>query len=584
MQKSKRIFHASLLISAAFFLVMTISPALPNLFIGSASVCAAAFLLIFTEFDFMQVRISGIWLLLLSASIAILLCCGFSALFPAHWAYSSGMERLADIFHCDRAAFLTVLRWIFAFLSLPFLLSLSYSFLVFLRKSFLSVHLGQALHLCLTQIKPHALLKAFLSSAAGILCSVLIGTVLLTAVYLLPTDGIEANLKASAPLLAEEGEYPVLSSLCTGTLDNFTDSYILLKSAESSGSPLTDAMLTKNNSVSGLSSFFSLTSHYIDGTEFNSVHAYPRYWHGFLIFTKPLLCITDYAGIRLINTFAQILLTTVICILLWKRLSIAHSVSWLLCYLMLMPAALGKSLQFSSCFYVFSLAVLALLLYFSDQAGAAVKAEAIFLFTGIFLAYFDFLTYPIATFGIPAVVYTALNRSRVEQKLADLFRVFLFWCLGYGGMWSSKWILASILTDENVIADALHSVSVRTSGASTGGTVSYSIFGCIGQNFSLFFSSIFTVFLVLFSLILLIRMRKRFHGKIENVFPAASPLPYILLSLLPILWYSFTVNHSTIHSFFTNKACAVSALAVLFGLSDLYCSSVRGIFIASPED
>jgi len=41
----------------------------------------------------------------------------------------------------------------------------------------------------------------------------------------------------------------------------------------------------------------------------------------------------------------------------------------------------------------------------------------------------------------------------------------LAWGLGYAGMWSGKWVVASVLTGRNVLQEALFSVMPR-SGAS----------------------------------------------------------------------------------------------------------------------
>lgn len=43
-------------------------------------------------------------------------------------------------------------------------------------------------------------------------------------------------------------------------------------------------------------------------------------------------------------------------------------------------------------------------------------------------------------------------------------------------------------------------------------------------------------------------------------------LLYIVVSLAPLIWYAFATNHSQIHAWFTNKACAVSVMAICFAL------------------
>ena len=78
-----------------------------------------------------------------------------------------------------------------------------------------------------------------------LLLSALIGTVLLCAVYALPTGPIDANVRKSAEVMEREGEYPTLFSWCLSTLDNFTDSYMLLEAADPSDGSVLEKALTK---------------------------------------------------------------------------------------------------------------------------------------------------------------------------------------------------------------------------------------------------------------------------------------------------------------------------------------------------
>ena len=44
-----------------------------------------------------------------------------------------------------------------------------------------------------------------------------------------------------------------------------------------------------------------LTDYYIEEVPLPESVGYPRYWHGYEIWLKPLLSLTDYAGIRMIS-------------------------------------------------------------------------------------------------------------------------------------------------------------------------------------------------------------------------------------------------------------------------------------------
>ncbi len=46
-------------------------------------------------------------------------------------------------------------------------------------------------------------------------------------------------------------------------------------------------------------------------------------------------------------------------------------------------------------------------------------------------------------------------------------------------------------------------------------------------------------------------------------------LPYILIAMIPVVWYTATTNHSCVHTYYTNKALVGSLLAVLWGLLNI---------------
>ena len=407
---------------------------------------------------------------------------------------------------------------------------------------------------------PEKLIKALLSIAIAVLC----GTLLLIGVYLLPASGIDRHVRSSADTIAKEGTYPRLSELCTSQLDNFTDSIMLLEAAYSSGSPLRDAMSVPRGYMEGRDVPETLTAHYIGGEPFDDEIWYARYWHGYLVFLKPLLAVMDYPALRTLNGILQAALVILISALLYRRGHRIAMLSYQLSYAMLMPVALASSLQFSSCFYVFNLACLALLLQKENDLRA--KAPKLFLWCGILTAFFDLLTYPAAAFGMPMVFYLLLiGDDAAESKIVSLVRNGISWCLGFGGMWAAKWLLASAITGKNVIAEGMYRVAIRTYIPSEIDPSRYGWLECEIKNYGAFFATPFTAGAILLAgyLICWCLKAKKNSGR-SLTLPL---LPFALAALIPVAWHAFAVNHSTVHYWFTNKACVVSLTAILFGLA-----------------
>ena len=71
------------------------------------------------------------------------------------------------------------------------------------------------------------------------------------------------------------------------------------------------------------------------------------------------------------------------------------------------------------------------------------------------------LTYPLVSLGIPLCFLVALNREKffalpIKSAIKKLTAYSAAWGFGYVGMWASKWILATMFTEYNVLVDAFY--------------------------------------------------------------------------------------------------------------------------------
>ena len=403
--------------------------------------------------------------------------------------------------------------------------------------------------------------KSIFTLIVNLAFSAVIGTLLIWGVYSLPMDRIDGNMKSSAELLYNEGTYPSLYSWCFSRSDNYSDAIILLEASDKTdSSALENAMLSNWGSIDGCDSVLSLKLHMIDGIDFSREVSYSRYWQGYLATIKPLLGLTDYEGIRVVNGSIQIFLMLLICVLLVARGRKDLIIPLLLSYMMLVPPVMGRCLFFSSCFLITLISVIVLLVIKGDR-----KLPLLFLYTGIATAYVDLMSFPIMTFGIPAVICLSLYADcTTEKKLIMTVKNGLSWCLGYAGMWILKWIIADILTDADVIKAALDMVAVRMS-SSEAGTEFFSVFSVFGRNMIAFLFTPVTLMIIAFLIYLYLRNRKTDPdpSKFSRVL-----LPSALICLIPFLWYAFAANHSIIHYWFTCKSLVIPVFAMMCGMSD----------------
>lgn len=408
--------------------------------------------------------------------------------------------------------------------------------------------------------------RYFCSLLLRIFIAILIGILLLSAVCMMPSGPMDTHLEASADVFAGEGIYPSLFPWCTSQLDSTTDALILLISACDSGEhPVVQAMSgTRNTLSSEEATSDQLAAHYGDGVPFDGTEPYYQYWHGYQLLIRPLLSLLDYSGIRILNGAIQTGLLVLLCVLMYQNGLKRCILPYVAAVAMLMPVALSMSLQFSSCYYTLTLGSIAVL-WKKDRLD---KWDGIlFLYIGIATAYFDFLTYPVSTLGIPAVFYFCIRKSAaIRDAFCRGVKICFSWAVGYAGMWSGKWLIGSLILKQNILSVAAGKLTERSSADA--GLIG-NIRAALSANLRSFLHTPATLAAVLLAAVFLLLMVKALRTQRTTIRQAAAAaFPFVVLAVLPIAWYMVTAQHAVIHYWFTNKALAVSVFAGLTALAE----------------
>ena len=135
--------------------------------------------------------------------------------------------------------------------------------------------------------------------------------VLLLAAYALPGGPVRSHVYTSAQTIAEEGLYPEYFGFKLFQMDNYTDTVMLFEAASADEAPPLTAMMT--NTAYNVDNFETLAEDlqwYIEkdwstGAQRTDAPAltpfsYARYWHGYLIWLRPLLLVTTITGVRIV--------------------------------------------------------------------------------------------------------------------------------------------------------------------------------------------------------------------------------------------------------------------------------------------
>ena len=294
-------------------------------------------------------------------------------------------------------------------------------------------------------------------------------------------------------------------------LDNFTDKVMLNEviAKKDADNPLEQAM-------------------YMNG--------YSRYWHGYQILLRPLLVLFNYFEIRYLNTF-------ILFALFFKVMQ-----------------TLNNKINASAAWSFFT-AVMCTKFFI-------VPMRYIFTFIlGSITVFLDLLTTPILPVGM-AIIFIFLHyyqKSKLFIPNKTIIYAFIAWTAGYVSTWASKWILATIICQQNIIAQALHQVLFRVAG--DGAKYEVHRLSMLESNIKMLFQpfghtpKVIIISLIVITCIILIRYFRK------NDINKNLTKKLLLFSLLPYLWYLMAANHSQIHSWFTYRSQIITAFGFVYLIS-----------------
>ena len=323
------------------------------------------------------------------------------------------------------------------------------------------------------------LLRHVFISFIVVIVSGLIGTLLLVAVYHLPTNRLKSHVQKGTYVYNLTGSFPeIVNSYSTTILDLQTDAIMFENAVYPTNNALTDAMLVPRIHIVGweASEVNSLLDYVNDvqGKEMIT-QVYPRYWHGYLVYFKLILTLFDFADMQIINMIFQCLLWMALFVEFVKK-GLSDFIPALFAFMIAMhPLEIMMSFQITDCFVIAALTSIFLLKFENAKFIQKDGAIFVFLFVGIVTSYIDFLTYPLVTLAIPLTILT-VTRTRESSAFWSPLMVIensFFWALGYIGMWMMKWAIGSMILKQNLFVDAFGEVSVRlSSGSEQGDTIS----------------------------------------------------------------------------------------------------------------
>lgn len=385
-----------------------------------------------------------------------------------------------------------------------------------------------------------------------------VGAIMMSVVYLLPTNEMKNNVQRSTALYDYEGVYPqLMSGYKMSQLDNSTDATMLLNAIyPGSGNVVDDAMMVYRVEYPERHPVGSLTDYANDVKRETYTISYPRYWHGYLVILKPLLLLFDVADIRV---FSMILFSSLILYILklMRKNEMDKYIPWFVVALLIInPMTIPVSFQFSSVTYI---ALISIIIVLKKKKWNIKEQIILFMAIGIVTAFFDFFTFPLVGLYFP-MIFLIIREEDWKKAIQTVIMGSIMWIVGYAGMWSGKWLVGSLLTGENFLADAL------SRAGHYAGAEDVTRIQIILKNIMVLvkWPILFLAFFVLsrLSIALLNGMKSKTLNWMWGI-------PFFIIVLAPFSWYVVAGSHSYIHYWFTYRELSVAIFAFMVGLQKI---------------
>lgn len=360
----------------------------------------------------------------------------------------------------------------------------------------------------------------------------------MSAVYAIPNSLIEKNTIISLERIEKHGLYPRIALTARSTLDHFTDKIMLETSLQQTGYALNDAMIP----------------------------SYYRYWHGYQIFLRPLLCIMPEQLMWCLLVIIFIFLFYKAFIKIIDKSNIDCAIAFLFSFAMSYPYVAPFSLQYVNVYVITLIAIIAIC------SEHNIPLYTIFFIVGSLINFMDLLTFPVISLGFPLTIVLVMQMREQSYSLKDGVSTVVIsstmWGLGYIGTWISKWVLSYVILGHETFATILSSCMFRIAGGSVEDPLSY---------YQVFQDNLLILLLVTpevwgaIGITTLIVMHVR-HVQLKTKFinfwlkikqTNDKTIPLGLVAAIPVCWYLILANHSQIHEHFTFRIITVSIFAGL---------------------
>lgn len=408
----------------------------------------------------------------------------------------------------------------------------------------------------------------------AVLCALqLVFVALMSLCAMIPRGAIEKNVKKCADYYSERYMFQqMIKDENSTVVHNYADLvWLNIAWFQDNSAPLTSSLSASFYEGEDIYKSESLIKAVYDGEA--SDKSYSRYWHGALVFIKPLLTVTDISGIRKINAAVCALLVIILFALLIKRRLYAplagYIVSLAVCFSYIVPLCM----EYMPAFVLMHIAGAVVLIYGDRWQHSAFCT--FFAAVGALICFFDFLTNEILTLFVPLIFLLCIKDREGKTGNGAFKESFIYcfmWLFGYAFTWLVKWLLCLFVLGKSAFKEAVFDGAYRMAGA-VPEIEQNQILGAVVKNINRLFPFNFLqseadVWLATIGIVFVLFCVFFLYRK-ENVPKTVWIL--FLIACAPYARYMALSNHSCLHPFFTFRTQMITVIAVFAAFGKGVC-------------
>lgn len=415
--------------------------------------------------------------------------------------------------------------------------------------------------------------RRILRASALIMLTVLLAVACNFIAFFIDTPDMRHNAWQGALMLGEQQGTPqMIGGFPSAQLDNFT-SVLIVKTAAYVGeeTPLQKTFggyRVDMPANPGQSEWDAFCEYEFGENSPTGGLSYSRYWHGYTLPLRLLLCAFNLANIQMLLYFAQLVLLIAVLYLMKQRGLIHLIPGFFMAYFLLMPMVSSVCIQYIPVTMIM-LSACAAVLAWEEKISDLIGMPAFFALVGILTNYFDLLTFPLVSLGFPLLLLLAL-RLKTSDSFARLFFLTaccgVAWALGYGGMWALKWLLTAMTFGWGMLYGIVTQIFLRTSD---GGTLSR--FGVLMRNLNVLISKASYLLLIGLTGLVSLAPAAKAIARHQRVKLDLRALNLLLPALAVLCWYIVMANHSFDHTYYTYRNLTVAVMAGFAFVSCVIC-------------